>query len=309
MSVGASLSTCSQPGIKKDTRLDNNTYELGLGIHGEPGVKNLPMEKATLILDRMNEVLMAGLTKRKIDLKKNTFTLLVNNLGGCPPIEQTFLAGKALEKFAKLGVKVSHVIIGTLLTSLDMNGFSLSLAAAEGENYLLGETGATSWLPLQEVNNNYKFLIPYESPKEEKFKSDISDSLKAKIRAGLEAVIAIEPDLTAWDQKSGDGDCGHTMKKGAETILSDLDSYPNDPADLCSAVARTISHSMGGSSGVLLAMFFEAASASIKENNGKDAVLTGFRAGVDSIMLYGGAVVGSCTMVDALCPAKEGNNI
>lgn len=152
-------------------------------------------------------------------------------------------------------------------------------------------------------------MIPYTSPEEYKFKNDISDSLKTKIRAGLEAVIAIEPELTTWDQKSGDGDCGHTMKKGAETILKDLDSYPNDPADLCSAVAATISHSMGGSSGVLLAMFFGAASASIKENKESDPVLTGFRAGVDSIMLYGGAVVGSCTMVDALCPAKDGTNI
>lgn len=66
---------------------------------------------------------------------------------------------------------------------------------------------------------------------------------------------------------------------------------------------------MGGSSGVLLAMFFESASASINEHKDSDALTTGFRAGVDSVMHYGGAKVGSCTMVDALSPAKDGTNL
>lgn len=52
-SVGASLGTCTLPGVVRDTRLDGNCYELGLGIHGEPGVQNLPMEGASAILDRM----------------------------------------------------------------------------------------------------------------------------------------------------------------------------------------------------------------------------------------------------------------
>lgn len=92
-------------------------------------------------------------------------------------------------------------------------------------------------------------------------------------------------------------------------MLKDLDSYPNDPASLCQAVSRTVSHSMGGSSGVLLAMFFNSASAAIKDNGNANPLTTGFRAGTDSMMHYGGAKVGSCTMVDALHPAKEGTNI
>ena len=66
---------------------------------------------------------------------------------------------------------------------------------------------------------------------------------------------------------------------------------------------------MGGSSGVLLAMFFSSAGADIKANNGSDALTTGFRSGFKSIMHYGGAKVGSCTMVDALAPAMEGTDI
>lgn len=54
---------------------------------------------------------------------------MVNNLGGVPPIEMTYIAGKALDKFAALGIDVTHMCVGPLMTSLDMNGFSLSLVS------------------------------------------------------------------------------------------------------------------------------------------------------------------------------------
>ena len=147
-------------------------------------------------------------------------------------------------------------------------------------------------------------------PKDEEFGGDkLNEQLKKKISNAMDAVIAIEPKLTEWDQKSGDGDCGFTFKKGAEAIKADLDSYPNDPSQLCLAISKTIGRSMGGTSGVLLAMFFSSAGADIKANEGVEALTTGFRSGVKSIMHYGGAKVGSCTMVDALAPAMEGKDI
>jgi len=147
ISVGASLTTCSLPGVAKDARLDGAEYELGLGIHGEPGAAKLPLEPATAILDRMVAVLVAGAAARSLKLAETEFTLLVNNLGGVPPIEMTFLSGQALHKLGAAGIRVSHVTVGPLMTSLDMNGFSLSLAAhASGsENPLLGQTGAPAW--------------------------------------------------------------------------------------------------------------------------------------------------------------------
>lgn len=254
-------------------------------------------------------MLLNGLTQRKIDLISHKFTLFVNNLGGVSPLEMTFLSGVALDKLKELGVKVSHVAVGPFMTSLDMNGISLSLSAvkANEENPLLGKTGAPAWPELNAVSDG-DFLIPLDMPADKVFEgAKLSAEVKAKITAAMKAVSDMEPQLTEWDQKSGDGDCGQTFKKGADAILADLDSYPEDPASLCQAVARTISYSMGGSSGVLLAMFFESAAASIK--GADSALLAGFRGGVDSIMHYGGAKVGSCTMVDALSPAKEGQNL
>ena len=312
-SVGASLTTCSLPGIKADTRLDGPEYELGLGIHGEPGAAKLPIESASAVLDRMVDVLTAGLTAKNSDHASSAYTLLVNNLGAVPPIEMTFLTGQVLPKLGSAGIKVSHVAIGASMTSLDMNGFSLSLAAhfEQVENPLLGDTGAPAWPKLQPVLPVYQTetqlqpccLIPVELPEEEKFEGEkLNEEIKEKIRNAMNAVIALEPQLTEWDQKSGDGDCGATWKKGAEAILADLDSYPNELAALCRAISKTIGYSMGGSSGVLLSMFFLAAATELAYTQ-KHPVFDGFRAGTTSIMHYGGAQVGSCTMVDALEPA------
>jgi dihydroxyacetone kinase len=213
ITVGASLGVCSLPGVVRDSRLDGNNYELGLGIHGEPGAQNLPMENASAILDKMNVVLMNGLTQRKIDLSSHNFTLFVNNFGGVSPLEMTFLSGKALDKLRALGVKVSYVAVGTFMTSLDMNGISLSLSATKTneENPLLGKTGAPSWPVLNPVGES-DFLIPLDMPEDKKFEGPkISAEVKAKITKAMNAVIKLEPKLTEWDQKSGDGDCGQTF--------------------------------------------------------------------------------------------------
>ena len=321
VSVGASLSTCNLPGVKKDTRLDGPVYELGLGMHGEPGAATLPYEEASGVLDRMQKILIAGLERKSIDKSTNEFTLLLNNLGSVPAIEMTFLFNKVVEILGSAGIKISHVASGHCFTSFGMNGFTLTLAAhpTGSENPLLGDCEAPVWPGIQAVIPAYQSetqlqsccLLPVILPEEETFEGrpKLSEELKETIKKAMNAIIAIEPDLTEWDQKSGDGDCGHTFKKGANSILQDLENYPNHPAQLCQALSQTISHSMGGSSGVLLAMFFMAAGADICANAEADPLTTGFRAGVKSVMHYGGASVGSCTMVDALAPAMEGTDI
>ena len=141
------MSSCSLPGVIRDTRLDGNVYELGLGVHGEPGVETIPYEPASKILDRIVKLLVDGLAARKTNIAESNFTVLLNNLGSVSCLEMTFLAGKAIHKLGEQGIKISHSIVGPLITSQDMNGFSLSLVShsTSEENPLLGSTGAPSW--------------------------------------------------------------------------------------------------------------------------------------------------------------------
>ena len=65
--------------------------------------------------------------------------------------------------------------------------------------------------------------------------------LAAAIAAGANAIVAAEGQLTAWDEISGDGDCGTTLEAGARAILEDSPSYPlSSPATVARAVSLSL---------------------------------------------------------------------
>ena len=116
-----------------------------------------------------------------------------------------------------------------------------------------------------------------------------------------QALIACEADLNALDAKSGDGDTGSTLAGAARALHSALDRLPlADPTQLYRAIGMELSQTMGGSSGVLLAIFFAAAGDA--SASGKDWI-GALSAGLDRVMQVGGAAPGHRTLIDALAPA------
>ncbi len=118
-----------------------------------------------------------------------------------------------------------------------------------------------------------------------------------------EILIASEADLNALDAKSGDGDTGSTLASAARAILASMDRLPlADHTQLYRAIGQELGQTVGGSSGVLLAIFFAAAG---------DAASSGLTmrdslaAGLARMQEIGGAKLGDRTMVDALQPALE----
>eukprot|EP00183_Erythrolobus_madagascarensis_P002257 CAMPEP_0185849564 /NCGR_PEP_ID=MMETSP1354-20130828/4035_1 /TAXON_ID=708628 /ORGANISM="Erythrolobus madagascarensis, Strain CCMP3276" /LENGTH=267 /DNA_ID=CAMNT_0028550119 /DNA_START=57 /DNA_END=860 /DNA_ORIENTATION=+ len=208
------------------------------------------------------------------------------------------------------------------MTSLDMAGFSLTLL----------DTSAHPELPslLQESTNAVAWAkpVPYSAELEVvPCPADVDDAahftapevvsadgakLRDAIRAAAEAVVAAEPDLTAADLIVGDGDCGLTLKQGAERVLEDLDSYPvNDAANTLVALGTSVASSMGGTSGVLYSLGFNAAATALSARvasggtSSTEHWLAALKAGGDAISFYGGAKAGMRTMLDALFPAAE----
>ena len=115
------------------------------------------------------------------------------------------------------------------------------------------------------------------------------------------ALIACEADLNALDAKSGDGDTGSTLAGAARALQAALDRLPlADPTQLYRAIGVELAQTMGGSSGVLLAIFFAAAGDA--SASGKDWI-GALSAGLDRVMQVGGAAPGHRTMIDALAPA------
>ncbi|CAN7349828.1 dihydroxyacetone kinase subunit DhaK [Pararhizobium sp. LjRoot255] len=296
VSLGVSYSSCSIPGRPYEDRLRENQGELGLGIHGEPGVEKIAVQQADGLVSIMTERLSAA-TK-----PAGKYALLINNLGAVPPLEMSLIANAVLS--SPFADRVALTIgPGPMMTALNMNGFSLSLIRLDPvrETALLSDVAPRAWLPA--VAPHAVAIVP--APRAE----SLAETAVASHDGGAERVlaaicdrlIALEPELNRLDAKAGDGDTGSTVATGARSILAQTGGLPlADRATLLSVIGETLSTAMGGSSGVLLSIFFTAAGRA----SGDGGSLVGsLLAGLERMTFYGGAHPGDRTMVDALSPA------
>ena len=124
---------------------------------------------------------------------------------------------------------------------------------------------------------------------------------KRLVTAICEHLISLEPELNRLDARTGDGDTGSTVAAGARGILAQIRSLPlADTPGTLAAIGGILATSMGGSSGVLLSIFFTAAAKSMAGTGNLSSALL---AGLERMTFYGGAKPGDRTMVDALDPA------
>lgn len=311
VSLGVALSTCTLPGQPVDTRLADDEIELGLGIHGEPGVETLPLTPVDAIVDEMVSRLegdarfQAGLAAASHGL-----ALLVNNLGGATPMELALVARRAV---AARGTPVTQLYSGTFLSALDMKGVSLSLLPLDRARsaQLAAPTQAPAWrlasTPGDGGGGARTLPTPAQHIAETRRPTTLTDTgrqLEAAITAACAALIGAETDLNDLDRRVGDGDCGTTLRRGAERLKQDLDAhYPlNDAAATLQALGTSLAQATGGSTGVLYAIFFEAAARALRASGGWTGALC---AGTEAVSSYGGARRGDRTMLDALLPAAE----
>ncbi|MBU9698622.1 dihydroxyacetone kinase subunit DhaK [Rhodobacteraceae bacterium HSP-20] len=294
ISIGMSLDTCTVPGSPKEDRIGGGKAELGLGIHGEAGVEQVDFSGAraamAMVVDRLTPHLGQG-----------DHVALLNNLGSTTPLEMSVLA----EELARsaLGARVKWMIgPAPLMTSLDMHGFSVSLlpVTADEVAHLAAPAAPQAWPALATLAPVATRPLPDGLAPVQPVPS-AHPARRALLERCCTALIACEKDLNALDAKSGDGDTGSTLAGAARALLAALDRLPlADPTQLYRAIGMELSQTMGGSSGVLLAIFFAAAGDA--SAGGKDWI-GALAAGLDRVMQVGGAEPGHRTMIDALAPA------
>lgn len=296
VSLGVSLSTCSIPGQQHEQRLGDDEAELGLGIHGEPGAERIAIQESGKIVGIMAERLATSLPDT------GEYALLINNLGAVPPLEMSLIARDVLESSLADRVKL---IIGPspMMTALNMNGFSLSLLQLdmEREEALTSSVEPHAWVPPVMRHGRDIRPLPMVAAQEivpPASQNPISEKLVVAI---CEHLISLETELNRLDARAGDGDTGSTVASGARGILAHMKTLPlAETSGTLAAVGRILATSMGGSSGVLLSIFFTAAAKSMAETENLSAALL---AGLERLTFYGGARPGDRTMVDALDPA------
>ncbi|HEC00230.1 MAG TPA: DAK2 domain-containing protein, partial [Sphingomonadales bacterium] len=255
-SIGLSLDSCTVPGNVKDDYLGQDEAELGLGIHGEPGFSKIALEEADKLMETACQKLAAVVAP-------GNYAVILNNLGSVPPLEMNILVNAYMR--TELAEKTS-MLIGPahLMTSLNMNGFSISVLVLDDarKEALLADVGASAW-PGICVPEKVKIIkMPGEEYKKD-YKPSRNQTVEAVLRGVCNMLIEAEGDLNFLDSRIGDGDTGSTFGGAARSILAVVDGLPNNEScELYMALSRIISRNMGGSSGVLLAIFFMASGKS-----------------------------------------------
>ena len=297
VSIGIALSSVSIPGVETEDRVPKGKAELGLGIHGEPGVDVIAFESAaqtaTVLVEKLFEVANPA----------KAYVLLLNNLGAATALEMSVIADEILKNPKAKKIKL---IVGPspLMTALDMHGLSASLLPLkdEYEAALMAIVGPGAWPGTKTVSKPNIVKMP-KNIKSVSAKASKNPAFAAMIETACDALIAAEADLNMLDSKIGDGDTGSTMAGAARNLKSAIAQLPlANTGDAFGAISNTLTATMGGSSGVLLAILFAAAGVAANE---KHAAAKALQVGFDKMKQYGGANLGDRTMVDALEPALE----
>jgi dihydroxyacetone kinase len=310
--MGVALSPCTVPAAGRPTfTLGEDEVELGLGIHGEPGVRRRLIETADALVDRLLGAVLADLPPAPV----GRVVLLVNNLGGTPLMELAIVTRRAVALLEGRGLAVERVYLGTFLSALEMAGCSLSVLAVDDEQLarLDAPTEAPAWpnaaaRPRVRTAPQAAPAPPAPAAAPALPQTRLGELLGSALRAGARALIADAPRLTGLDQAVGDGDLGISLERGARAVEAALPSYPlDDPAATLHALGVTLQRALGGTSGPLYASFFVRAAVTLRRGRADDprAWAEAFEAGCEGLAELGGAARGDRTMLDALLPAAE----
>ncbi|KZP64351.1 dihydroxyacetone kinase [Enterobacter cloacae subsp. dissolvens] len=298
-SLGVAMQTCNLPGSdEEEGRIKQGHVELGLGIHGEPGASVVDTQNSKAIIDTL-------VTPLKAQAGDGRFAVLINNLGGVSALEMALLTKELAHSALKENIAY---LIGPapLVSALDMKGFSLTLLklndlfekALHEEVETLGWQKPVAFAPLRTqehsaIHDRVEFT-PSANPQVGEYVSVATNTL-----------IRLENRLNALDAKVGDGDTGSTFAQGAREIAQRLEenNLPlNDVSTLLLLMGERLATVMGGSSGVLMSIFFTAAGQKLHDGQSlADALLSGLA----QMKQYGGADLGDRTLIDALQPALE----
>jgi triose/dihydroxyacetone kinase / FAD-AMP lyase (cyclizing) len=310
--MGVALFPCTVPAAGRPTfTLGEDEIELGLGIHGEPGVRRVPLEPADAVVDR----LLAGILAELSPTSGGRVVLLVNNLGGTPVMELAVVTRRAIAVLETRGLAVERVYLGTFLSALEMAGVSLSVLPIDDERLarLDAPTDAPAW-PNAAARPRSRIVPPPEPPLPaapvgpSPPRTALGQSLGVAISAGAQALIANAARLTQLDQAVGDGDLGISLERGARAVQETLPSFPlDDPVATLHSLGVTVQRAIGGTSGPLYAAFFLRAAAALRRGRADDPRnwADAFLAGCEGLAELGGAARGDRTMLDALLPAAE----
>ena len=127
--MGAAIEPCTVPAAgKPGFTLSDGEMEIGIGIHGEPGTHREPVKKADEIVDMLLSQILED-----IDYSGSEVAVMINGAGGTPLMELYIINNRVSDVLAEKGIRIHKTFVGEYMTSIEMQGFSISLLRLDDE--------------------------------------------------------------------------------------------------------------------------------------------------------------------------------
>jgi dihydroxyacetone kinase len=308
---GAAFGGCTLPDAAEPLfRVGEREMELGLGIHGEPGVRTVGRLDAVELADELVDGLLPELPLSGGD---NRVVVLLNGLGRTKYEEMFVAYTRVHERLAAAGLSPLHTEVGEFVTSLDMAGISLSVMVLDDE---LAELYAT---PCDTPGYRSTGAILEQVALESTVDSVLSDAEGAAgaavadqvLTAALAAVTEAEDELGRLDAVAADGDHGLGITRGMRGAVAAARAAERDGEPLAGALLRAgtaLADAAGGASGALYGVLLAETGAGLRGYATEAITATAVADAVDNaaraFVELGRAEPGDKTMLDAIEPFR-----
>ncbi|RWS19947.1 triokinase/FMN cyclase-like isoform X2, partial [Leptotrombidium deliense] len=294
--INVALTACNIPGVGMSFKLPKDQIEVGLGLHGEAGIRRTNMLTTPVHFGT---------------------AIFINNLGGLTVMEINILCKETLTYVQQKGFVVERIVSEMFATSFNMAGVSITVLEVDALLIKLLDARAVCevWQAkcnIKRAPNKNPFLLTSKSVKDEENENEKLDS-KLELPFGKDFFIVAtrevrkrllknEAYLNELDRVGGDSDCGSTLAKGCNAVIKALDANSLRPS--FTQLARISESAMGGTSGAVYSQLFSAAAREVtsisKTASRVDFWLKCVTRAINKISEYGQAKVGDRTMLDAL---------
>ena len=315
-SFGVAFAGCTLPGHDAPLfTVPEGKMGVGLGIHGEPGVRDADLGTA----DDVAKALVDGLLDDRPADAGTRVIAIVNGLGDTKYEELFVTCNNIVARLEDAGLELVDVESGEFVTSLDMAGISLTLVWVDDE--LIEYWNAPCDTPayrkgsVGEVKRDDSAMNTEAAPVEVAAKgSEASQKTAALVASLLDKVAAKLHDeqaaLGQLDSVAGDGDHGDGMAMGSKAAAAAAHQLVDQGAGAQTTLAAAgdaWSNGSGGTSGALWGALLTAVGSALGDEDAVDESVVGkaLEAALEAVQRLGGAKVGDKTLVDALAPLVE----
>lgn len=319
-SMGVALGACSLPQTgTPNFEIGPEDMEIGMGIHGEPGMRRVPLASADAVVDILMEPILAELELHNGD----SVAVLVNGLGATTQLELFVLFRRVHNILQNKGIHIHARWVGEYATSLEMAGASVTILKLDDTLTRLLDhpcrtpalTVAMEPAPLASAKRSVlqvqvKKAAVRRDPVLLRTTGSVTPARFRVMMANVAATIREKRDwLSELDGIIGDGDHGVTMDIGWTAVsaaLSELEANATI-SETCDVIAQAFLTAVGASSGPLYASAFQSAGAAVSDrlNLNGPAMAAWVKGMGDGILSRGGARPGDKTMLDAWVPAGD----